>query len=160
MPKELNVESVKAYLQSQDIQVVYALQQTLEWFGVGEKLERIVWAMLKRLELDNKRAAELAVYRFQKASGDKTEVEEDTLPEEQEPGPTRTEPIDITKELPPLVTVVGLCPKCGSPLYGEPVPPCERKITNRVFYKECGGCSYYVEVIKRRNNYLEIEGGE
>lgn len=67
---------------------------------------------------------------------------------------------EVEVQEPPELTVIGLCPKCGSPLGGYPLPGCESSKTGRVFYKECRGCTYYSELYKRRNNYIEIEGGE
>lgn len=56
--------------------------------------------------------------------------------------------------------IVGICPRCGSPVHGEGLPRCELQKSGRVFYKECLTCTYYSELFRRGNEYIEIEGGE
>lgn len=58
-----------------------------------------------------------------------------------------------------LTTVVGICKRCGSELVGFPIPRCERKKSGRIFYKECSQCSYYSEIIRKGENFKEVEGG-
>jgi hypothetical protein len=64
-------------------------------------------------------------------------------------------------EPPPLTGVIGMCPRCGEPLSGLPVPRCEATKTGRVFYKECSACTYYGEIFrdKKTGEYTETEGG-
>lgn len=59
----------------------------------------------------------------------------------------------------PANTILGLCPRCGEPLGGLPVPPCETKNTGRIFLKECTSCTYYSELFKDGKTFTEKEGG-
>jgi hypothetical protein len=59
----------------------------------------------------------------------------------------------------PLRTVIGLCPKCGAVMRGEPLLPCSKEKKKRVFYRECSSCTYYAEIFERRGKHYEIEGG-
>jgi len=51
------------------------------------------------------------------------------------------------------------CPKCGKNLMGMPITGCAAEDNKRHFYKECSSCSYYSEIIRKRNKYIEVEGG-
>lgn len=59
----------------------------------------------------------------------------------------------------PTLPVIGFCPKCGGKLGGMPMRACEKKKTGRWFYKECQNCTYYSELFKIRNKFIEKEGG-
>lgn len=64
------------------------------------------------------------------------------------------------KEEPPRpVVVVGFCPKCGSTMKGDAVPPCESETTGRHFYSECTACTYYTEIFMgRKGRFIEVKG--
>lgn len=56
-------------------------------------------------------------------------------------------------------TVVGFCPKCGDTMTGHPTKICEKTKTGRQFHKECSSCTYYVEIWKKGDKFIETEGG-
>lgn len=58
-----------------------------------------------------------------------------------------------------LEVVIGVCPKCGGWIRGEPVGGCGGKKNGRHFYRECESCNYYAEIFKVRNKFKEVEGG-
>lgn len=59
-----------------------------------------------------------------------------------------------------LNVVVGFCPKCNSPMVGNPIPPCESDESGRHFYAECTTCSFYKEIFKgRKERYTEKTNG-
>jgi len=140
--KDRTVKNVRLFIGGMDEQSRYAIQQFLEWFEVDRKLERIVWASLKKKELQRKKQAEKLTRR--RRTG---EFGYYVLPKDK----------GVPTEPSPL-TVIGSC-KCGGLMTGEPLPGCETKLTGRVFYKECDSCSYYSELFKKGNIYEEIEGG-
>jgi hypothetical protein len=53
---------------------------------------------------------------------------------------------------------IGICPKCGSALLGDPIPSCERSKTGRVFWTECSSCTYHKELFEKNGVLTEIEG--
>ena len=59
-----------------------------------------------------------------------------------------------------FMPTIGFCPRCGSAVIGAPVT-CEdnKKMSGRHFYKECTVCPYYSEIFKKRNKFIEKEGG-
>lgn len=63
--------------------------------------------------------------------------------------------LDEPKE---LSTVVGICPKCGDILLGEPLIGCEYKKTGRLFVRVCVGCTYYSELFEKDLVITEVEG--
>jgi len=58
-----------------------------------------------------------------------------------------------------ICQVVGMCPRCGHTVRGKPTRACKEKKQGRHFYKECVNCTYYSEIFKQRNKYIEREGG-
>lgn len=59
-----------------------------------------------------------------------------------------------------LTTVVGICPKCGWALLGDPIyEKCERSESDRLFVTVCSNCTYYKELFEREQGQLEeVEG--
>ena len=57
-----------------------------------------------------------------------------------------------------LNTIVGVCPRCGDMLLGEPIRGCENKSSGRLFYKECISCPYYYELFEKDLVLIESEG--
>ena len=145
------VKNVQQWISSMEMGCRYSLQQFLEWFGVDRKLERIIWATLKKSEIIRKSDAEEAHTenkRFVKAK-------EEGVPFHPNP--------DLIREPDPPRMVVGFCPRCSSNVTGFPVGGCSRDEPGTFgkveFYKECGACSYYAQIWKKRNKYKEVEGG-
>ena len=140
------LEELTQYSMSFEAKCIYAVHQWVSKFGWSDRATAEMTELIEYIESRRREEAEI---RFN-------------------PGPGRDDPgtnipqdaAEFIRELPPLDIVVGLCPKCGGRLYGEPMRGCKKGEGDRVFYKECAECPYYSEVIKRRNNYLEIEGGE
>jgi hypothetical protein len=151
MPKKLTVKNVKQFLSGYDVQHLYTVQQILAWFNLERKLERVVWAILKRHELDCKRAAELAT-TLGESQPPKVETHETVMHEK----PVKS---GVIPDLPPLTVVVGTCPKCGSNLMGQALGVCSKVTKQPTFYKECSACKYYAEIWKYRNKFKEVEGG-
>lgn len=153
--KERTVKNIRQYLGSFDMNTRYAIQQFLEWFNVDRKLERIVWATLKKSEIIRaKQAEEISettdLARRLHAGEIKNAAEHKKIVERviNEPG-----------ELGP---VMGKCPKCGSNIRGNLMKVCGKSAGNfgkLTFYKECTACTYYSEIFKKRNKYIEVEGG-
>jgi hypothetical protein len=62
------------------------------------------------------------------------------------------EPIEFT-------TIVGVCPKCDWPVVGDAIHErCERKLSGRLFIKECTNCTYYSELFEHDGELTEVEG--
>jgi hypothetical protein len=152
MPKKLTVKNVKQFISGYDYQYLGALQQVLAWFGEARKLERILWATLKRVELDSKARAERV-----RVHGEAVESKGVKGPPLQVPG----EP-EFT-ELHPLTIVIGKCPRCDGNVMGEVRPVCSKIRRQPTFYKECSACTYYAEIWRKikqnKTTYREEEGG-
>lgn len=151
MPKKFTVKNVKQFLSGYDVQHLYTVQQILAWFNLERKLERVVWAILKRYELDSKRAAEMAATH---GVPEPPKVETHDVATHKTP-----EGAVVIPDLPPLTVVVGTCPKCGSNLMGQALGSCSKLAKQPTFYKECSACDYYAEIWRYRNKYKEVEGG-
>jgi hypothetical protein len=148
--KDTTVRNVKRYLTGFDMDSRYAIHQFLEWFALDRKLERIVWATLKKSE----------VVRRKEAESLKEEQAEIAIATEQGK-PYHPKPERISNE-PPLTVIVGVCPRCKSMMKGMATGTCSKGAGNfgvMTFYKECGACTYYSQIFKKRNKYREVEGG-
>jgi hypothetical protein len=151
--KERNVANVQKFIGSFSLDCRHAIQQFLEWFDVDRKLERIVWAWIKKSELTRaKQASDL--------------VKKGKVYEKLQKGmPITKAERELAIDEPPLNIgpVIGHCPRCGSNLQGAVQSTCSKakagKYGRATFYKECSACSYYSEIFKKRNKYKEIEGG-
>jgi len=151
MNRDFKVKAVQSFVGSYSLDSIHAVQQVLEWFGANKKLERIVWSMIKKMEVAHVRNAESmseTIARYEKAieEGKPFHPDADSIPE----------PKDIK-------SVVGKCPKCGSNLLGEPIKGCSKQTNGNfgglTFYKECSACTYYSEIFKKGNKHIEVEGG-
>lgn len=148
----VNGIDVYRYTRSHNRQVIDGTIQFLQAFGCcGELLE--VLARLDNERLDKQRIAaeEKTLEKWDEAR----RLEEESGCKEKKEKKVR----QIPQEKRSLTTVVGFCPRCKSHLLGEPLPGCETTKSGRVFYKECSACTYYSEIFKKRNKYLEVEGG-
>jgi hypothetical protein len=136
-PRELKVRTVWDFIQGYDENHIHTLQQVLMAFGQAPKLERILWALLKREYLRRKTAAEEHTAQFliqQEKDPDNAHLVEQpegckdgeqTKEETPEEKAARIEKVKADylagknmykkslEEGPPPFTV-GLCPKCGS----------------------------------------------
>jgi hypothetical protein len=183
-PREMTVRNVWEFIKGYDEKHVHALQQILMAFGAAPKMERILWALLKKEYIRRKEYAEEENARFlaqqeknpndahlgglanREGCKDGKEPREPT-PEEVEARKkkalagekTRGNMYKKSLEEDPLPFTVGLCPRCDSVVKGGPIPSCEKRKSGRWFYKECTACTYYAEVIKKRNKFKEVEGG-
>jgi hypothetical protein len=150
--KERTVKNIKRYIGSFDMSTRYAIQQFLSWFDVDRKLERVVWAILKKSEIVRARQAKEVsrknriLEKMDQGSPVSREERESVIPE-------------LATDVGP---VVGSCPRCGSNVRGMIGGTCGKHAGNfgkLTFYKECTACSYYSEIFKKRNKYIEVEGG-
>lgn len=55
---------------------------------------------------------------------------------------------------PPQMPPIGVC-DCGGVLRGIRLPSCETNRTGRVFYSECDSCSFWMELIRDGDQYIE-----
>ena len=144
-PREMTVANVRYFVQGYPEETVHGLQQILMAFGVAPKMERILWATLKKAHIyrtaDAERKRELFIKLKHKRSGVDREVVD----------------YDALDRAP--VTIVGICPRCDGTVRGTTIASCETKLSGRVFYKECEDCIYYSETFKIDNKYREVEGG-
>jgi hypothetical protein len=175
--RELTVKSVQKVMAPYSEEHLHTLQQVLAFFGIAPKLERILWATLKKEYERRKLHAETMTYggrysevdpthrrlREEKAAAKEhaaqaTEAKGKGESPKNPRGPRTTEVAEPEK----LVTVVGICP-CGGNMMGKPIPKCEKLKKQPSFYSECEKCTRYVEVwrqIKRnRTVHYEEEGG-
>jgi len=136
----INGVDVDIYLQTFDDHVLNGVHQWLEAFGCCDELREKLGLVLSE-KLSRRRGAEARVKR------------------EKEKAVRRY--VEDKGDLPPIQTIIGLCPKCNGPIRGEPLSSCETKKTGRVFYAECCTCKYYYEMFKhkRKTKYIKIEGG-
>lgn len=168
--RKLTVKNVKRYIRGHDREYMVAMQQTLEWFGVARKLERIVWALLEKHQ---RQITEQAIRAAQPPYADLPQTTpEDTVTGERTEAHDKEAVQKAKTELkkrrksqgfnpgpPPLSQVVDFCPKCNSPVYGEPQRSCKKRTNEPVFYKECGSCSWWAEIWRYRNKYKTVEEG-
>lgn len=155
--RDFNVRNVARFMRGYEEQHLHTIQQILEWFGVCRKMERIIWAMLKKNQLERMRVAEdRAKGVYQDHPTPASTVEKEVVGKD---GKKRVVRKRVPAELPDMRTVVGFCPKCGSHIYGEPQQSCKKRVSEPVFYKECKACPWWAEVWRKRNKYIEIEGG-
>jgi hypothetical protein len=130
-----------------------AIQQFLEWFNIDRKMERIVWSWLKRSEVKRKREAEeMSRHNRIVERLDAGEVV------------SKRERMSVVPPEPGNVgPVISFCPRCGSAVRGTTVGSCSKQKASTfgtlTFYRECGACTYYSEMFKKRNRYTEVEGG-
>ncbi len=165
--RSLTVANVKQAMKPYGDDEMHTMSQVLQMFGVAPKLERIIWALLKKDHLRRKRVAEETTYG---AGGyDPEDVDNKHLRRDRKATklagsakPTVKPPEEIV-EPPVLETVVGICNKCGGNLVGTPIPGCSKIKKQPVFYKECVTCATYSEIWKEetRNKvkHYEVEGG-
>jgi hypothetical protein len=151
MNRDFKVKDVQSWVGSYDLDSIHAIQQVLERFGANRKLERIVWSMIKEMEVTHVRGAEnhaktKAMYEKAIEAGKPFHPDPDSVPEPQN-----------------IKLVVGKCPKCNSNLLGEPIRGCAKQTNGNfgglTFYKECSACTYYSEIFKKGNKHIEVEGG-
>ena len=168
-PEKMTVKAVGEFIHGYHLDIIHGLQQILLWFGQAPKLERILWAYLKKEHIRSTKIAEaMAVeYRRKEYHGFDSETplpvpSEELYTPDLQTVATEKETGELEYEIVqrPLKQVVDICPKCGKKMVGEPVPHCETVKTKRVFYKECASCTYYVEIYKLRSKYIAREGGD
>jgi hypothetical protein len=151
MNRDFKVKAVQSFVGSYDLNSIHAIQQVLEWFGANRKLERIVWSMIKEMEVEHVRSAEK--YAITVAKQDKAKVE----------GKPFHPDVDSIPAQQNIKMVVGKCPKCNSNLLGEPIKGCSKQTNGNfgglTFYKECSACTYYSQIFKKGNKHIEVEGG-
>jgi len=174
--RELTVRNVQKVMEPYSEDHLHTLQQVLAFFGIAPKLERILWATLKKEYERRKRHSEEMTYGGTYEEVDPTErlerqekIEEERHaailkaakenPSPKKPKKPRGNPV---AEPPELTTVVDVC-TCGRTMVGTVVPTCSKVKHQPIFYKECTGCTRYVETyrtIKRnRTTYYRSEGG-
>jgi hypothetical protein len=172
-PKEMTVKNVHQFIIGYSEDQIHGLQQMLLHFGVNPKMERILWALLKKEYLKRKAGAEEieADYRSRQEKDPDAPLVEGTEKnrdcrehrrKKREEKARKENPgnrYSKSFEEKPLPFIVGLCPKCGSIMKGTPMSSCEKARSGRHFYHECQTCTYYKEVFKRRNKFREVEGG-
>jgi hypothetical protein len=148
---KITKKTVGSYSESFDNDQVHAVQQWLDAFGVcGELREAVEEVISARQEAARVRAEGTKVKYEKIMAGKMKEYEQQELMASEEskfPGEPGTLP------------VIGFCPKCGSYLRGIFVADCEKRKSGRHMIKECGSCDYYSEIFKKRNKYIETEGG-
>lgn len=148
--KEKTVKNVRQYIGCFDMQTRYAIQQFLQWFNVDRKLERIIWAILRKSEITRQKEAEVLGRERQRELAAKAE------------GRPYHPDRRIVREPDKITLIVDFCPKCGSPMVGMPVRSCRQNSSYfgaPVFYKECSACTHYIEIFKKKNKYIEVGGG-
>jgi hypothetical protein len=137
----INNIDVGRYLASFSQEGVSSALQIMDIFGCCDELKNY-------LELQRKRTEEEAI-KITKEREARGEIVE--------------RPCDgrgkVKEEVPPLKIVVGFCPRCNSKMVGTPVWGCAKDGNDRHFYKECTACTYYSEIFKKRNIFIEKEGG-
>jgi hypothetical protein len=153
-PREMTVKNVKKFVGGYPEDTVHALQQMLMAFGVHPKMERILWATLKKEHLKRKEHSEKNIpparEDFGKLSAEKqAEVKKNCAEREKE------QALEQEMEMP----VIGLCPVCEGALHGQVIPKCEQKKSGRIFYKECQSCTYYAEMFRKGTELSQVEGG-
>ncbi len=150
MNKDFKVKDVQRFVGSYPLDSIHAIQQVLEWFGVNRKFERIVWSMIRRREVQHVKEVDAGKRRYAKYKKLKDE------------GKPYHPPLDEVGTVPDISLVIGKCPRCDNNLLGMPTRACKKGVNGKfgglVFYKECASCTYYSEVFKKRNKYVEIEG--
>ena len=170
--RPLTVKSVTELLYAYDEQAMHQLQQMLAYFGVAPKLERIVWAYLKKEYLRRKRMAEELTYGGEYNEKDPSHsliVEEKKLAKANRDAdklrkapPERKPRKRVMPDPPKFTQVVDVC-TCGASMVGTVIPTCGKVKYQPIFYKECVNCTRYVETyrqIKRnRTIYTRSEGG-
>lgn len=129
-----------------DPSVREGVRQALEYFGCCSH----ILGPLNRLEEERLEEARIAA----EERGRKRVIRKKTADEAAPRGCKKS-----VAELPKLTIVVGLCPRCGELVRGEPVRECASRGNGRHFYKECSSCSYYAEIFKVRHKFKEVEGG-
>lgn len=139
------LEKIKRYAQTHKKDCIHTLEQFLRNFDKDSPLLAAIQEMLLQEQEEQRKAAEARSRRA-------TFV--DVYDDGSMKPPKKEQIIEPTKPQTP----VGKCPKCTSMMFGEPVKKCEEKKSGRVFYKECGACTYYVEIFKRKNKHIEVEG--
>jgi hypothetical protein len=135
----VNDVDIKKYAASFDQPVVQSVFQFLETFKCCDQLTDA----LKLLTVEAEELKREVAESF--SSRSKGEAQKNTHTPKQRP----------------LETVVGMCPTCSGIMRGEPSPGCDREKSGRIFYTECGTCTYYYEIFqnKRTKKYKKIEGG-
>lgn len=166
--KKLTVKNVHWYINAHDPQCVSTAQQLLEWFGESRKLERILWAALKqrqeylRVQAEERALRKKSRYKLPprhiKGEGEREEIV-DGAARLYAKHDKKVLEANQYRDLPGLTQVIGFCPKCGDPTYGEPQRQCKKRKHEPVFYKECKTCSWWAEVWRHGNKFEEVEGG-
>jgi hypothetical protein len=169
-PRPITVKEVQKVMNVYSSEQMQAAQQMIGFFGVSPKLERILWAAMYKEHLRHKRWAEELTYGGTYDEEDPThrliqeEREGARIQRKMRRGEIRTPPKPQEKitEPPELTQVVDVC-TCGRTMVGTVVPTCSKIKRQPIFYKECTGCSRYVEVHRRikanRTTYYSSEGG-
>jgi hypothetical protein len=147
----------------------------LSFFGVAPKLERILWATLKKSHERSKRIASELSYgnttleeypEGREAEDDekKRAVHAIAMQAKAKPSPKKPRgPRTVgVAEVPKLTQVVDVC-KCGSNMVGTVIPTCSKVKHQPIFYKECVSCTRYAEtyrtIRRKKTTYYRSEGG-
>jgi hypothetical protein len=173
--RELTVKSVQKVMEPYSEDHLHTLQQVLSFFGIAPKLERILWATLKKSHERSKRIASELSYGNTTLEDypEGLEAEDDRkraiayniarkaeeLATPKKPRGPRT--VSVT-EPPKLTQVVDVC-TCGKNMVGTVIPTCDKIKHQPIFYKECVGCTRYVEtyrtIRRKKTTYYRSEGG-
>lgn len=148
MLKDVKINNINVYrfLATHNLGAIHAVIQFLEAFKCG--CDDLLDA-LNNIESDRQE-------RQERTALARKEYHEDSREEYRR---TRRKQL---KELPPLRTIVGTCPRCNKVMKGEPQRSCEKMEKAPVFYAECQSCSYYYEMWKHYKTgkiWREEEGG-
>jgi len=157
--RELTVKNVRDFVLPYGISHLHTVQQVLMVFEANPKLERIIWALLKKDHLRRKKVSEMSLEAH---NDENVSHKEGDCKKKGRKAASKTRDVTKQTELPELRVVVGTCPDCGNALKGEPINMCSKmraKHGRVVFYKECVACKYFSETWLKRDRYVEIERG-
>jgi hypothetical protein len=173
--RPLTVKSVQKVMEPYSEDHLHTLQQVLSFFGIAPKLERILWATLKKEHERRRKYAEEMTYGGTYREEDPTHrlIKEEAKEREYQAAANKAKlphtpedprkPRDAPVVGPPKLTqVVDVC-ECGGNMVGTVIPTCDKVKYQPIFYKECVKCTRYVETYRRirrkRMTYTRSEGG-